>query len=67
MILIVYLIGVVIAFILGCIEAYYNNKLHNDIDDFPAMIVPLSVMSWIYIFYVIKDRRITSIKNKLKN
>lgn len=52
----IYIIGAVIACILGIIEGYLENKEGKDISDFPAGISIISFMSWYYVYYFIKKR-----------
>ena len=45
----IYGIGALIAFIIGCYDAYIRNKKGENIDQFPAMIPIITVMSWLYV------------------
>lgn len=51
-----YCIGIVIAFIIGCYDAYCENKRGNDISEAHAVIPVLSLMSWLYIIMYIYNR-----------
>jgi ATP/ADP translocase len=51
----VYSIGCVIAFILGCIDAYRHFRKGEDISDFPAVISVITLISWIYVLMFLKD------------
>lgn len=47
------LFGIIIAFILGCIEAHMEQQKGNDISDFPAAIPIISLLNWIYVWYFV--------------
>lgn len=54
-ILYAYCIGVIAAFILGCIDAYRRSKRGENIEQFPEMIAPIALMSWLYVFMFFRD------------
>lgn len=51
-----YCIGIVIAFIISCYDAYCENKKGNDISEAHNVIPVLSLMSWLYIIMYIYNR-----------
>lgn len=52
----IYIIGAIIACVLGIIEGYLENKEGKDISDFPTEIAIIIFMSWYYVYYFIKKR-----------
>ena len=52
----IYIIGAIIACVLGIIEGYLENKKGKDISDFPTEIAIIFFMSWYYVYYFIKKR-----------
>ena len=52
----IYIIGAIIACVLGIIEGYLENKEGKDISDFPTEISIIIFMSWYYVYYFIKKR-----------
>ncbi len=50
------MIGAIIAFILGCVEAYLESKENHDISEFPAAVSAMAVLSWFYVYHFIKTR-----------
>lgn len=54
-ILYTYIVGMVLAFILGCIEAYRRHKKGESIEQFPGMIAQLSLLSWLYVVMFFKN------------
>lgn len=52
----VYMVGAFIAFILGVIEGYLENKEGKDISEFPAGVVVMAFLSWYYVYHFVKTR-----------
>jgi hypothetical protein len=52
-VLAVYVIGSLLAFIIGCNDAYHSSKKGKDISQFPSMIAPIALLSWLYIIIYI--------------
>lgn len=52
----IYMIGAVIAFILGSIEGYLEDKEGKDIRDLPAALPVMAFMSWLYVWHFVKNR-----------
>lgn len=48
-------VGMVLAFALGCTEAYMERRGGSRISEFPAMIVAASLLNWLYVWYFVKQ------------
>ena len=62
--LVVYYIGCVIAFFLGCYDAITRQKKGENISEFPAAIPCLTFMSWFYILMYIYNTYFRKDANK---
>lgn len=50
----IYGVGIIIAFILACVEYYLENKRGENVDEFDTMICPLALLSWVYVYVFVK-------------